>query len=414
MDQEKQHDIALMRYSVISPVISGLPETYSSLEAFYRDASKKGTIAPDGTLKHFAPATIERWYRNYRRGGFDALIPQGRVDEGKPRKLDDDLQEQIRWLKENYPRMSASAIFRQLQDNGSIKRGEISESTINRYVNQLAFQWKTTTNPDMRRYERPHINEVWCGDSSVGPYLKTDDGKKHRVYIIALIDDASRFIVGIDVFFNDNFVNLMSVIKSAVARYGRPQLFNFDNGKSYKNKQMELLAARIGSVIHYDQPYTPTQKAKIERWFRTMKDQWMAGLDIRDFHSLDELRGNLLAYVQTYNQSPHSSLKGMSPQDRYFSEPNLFHRLSEEQIGHSFLLEIERKVSADSVITIDQTEYEVDCRFAKQRIKLRYSADLKDLFFFFFDGTLTTIRLLNKKENAFVKREKVHLCRGEE
>lgn len=377
MDQEKQHDIALMRYSVISPVISGLPETYSSLEAFYRDASKKGTIAPDGTLKHFAPATIERWYRNYRRGGFDALIPQGRVDEGKPRKLDDDLQEQIRWLKENYPRMSASAIFRQLQDNGSIKSGEISESTINRYVNQLAVQLKTTTNPDMRRYERPHINEVWCGDSSVGPYLKTDDGKKHRVYIIALIDDASRFIVGIDVFFNDNFVNLMSVIKSAVARYGRPQLFNFDNGKSYKNKQMELLAARIGSVIHYDQPYTPTQKAKIERWFRTMKDQWMAGLDIRDFHSLDELRGNLLAYVQTYNQSPHSSLKGMSPQDRYFSEPNLFHRLSEEQIGHSFLLEIERKVSADSVITIDQTEYEVDCRFAKQRIKLRYRVIIK-------------------------------------
>ena len=414
MDQEKQHDIALMRYSVISPVISGLPETYSSLEAFYRDASKKGTIAPDGTLKHFAPATIERWYRNYRSGGFDALIPQGRVDEGKPRKLDDDLQEQIRWLKENYPRMSASAIFRQLQDNGSIKSGEISESTINRYVNQLAVQLKTTTNPDMRRYERPHINEVWCGDSSVGPYLKTDDGKKHRVYIIALIDDASRFIVGIDVFFNDNFVNLMSVIKSAVARYGRPQLFNFDNGKSYKNKQMELLAARIGSVIHYDQPYTPTQKAKIERWFRTMKDQWMAGLDIRDFHSLDELRGNLLAYVQTYNQSPHSSLKGMSPQDRYFSEPNLFHRLSEEQIGHSFLLEIERKVSADSVITIDQTEYEVDCRFAKQRIKIRYSADLKDLFVVEADGTLTPIRQKKKKENAFVKREKVHLCRGEE
>ena len=234
------------------------------------------------------------------------------------------------------------------------------------------------------------------------------------VYIIALIDDASRFIVGIDVFFHDNFVNLMSVIKSAVAKYGRPQLFNFDNGKSYKNKQMELLAARIGSVIHYDQPYTPTQKAKIERWFRTMKDQWLASLDIRDFHSLDELRGNLFAYVQAYNQSPHSSLKGMSPQDRYFSEPNLFHRLSDEEIEHDFLLEIERKVSADSVITIDQVEYEVDCRFAKQHIRLRYSADLKDLFVVEADGTLTPIRLLNKTDNAFVKREKVHLCRGEE
>lgn len=132
--------------------------------------------------------------------------------------------------------------------------------------------------------------------SFVGPYLKTPDGKKHKVYIIALIDDASRFIVGIDIFFNDNFVNLMSVIKSVVAKYGRPQMFNFDNSSSYKNKQMELLAACIGSVIHYDQPYTPTQKAKIERWFRTMKNQWMSSLDIRDFHSLDELRGKLSMY----------------------------------------------------------------------------------------------------------------------
>lgn len=414
MDQEKQHNIALMRYSVISPVISGLWEDYSSLTAFFNDASAKGVLAPDGSVKHFAPQTIERWYRSYKKGGFDALIPTGRVDQGLPRKLDAELQEQIKYLKSNYPRMSAAAIHRQLRDNGSIKAGSVSESTVNRYVNQLALEMKTTTNRDMRRYERPHINEVWCGDSSVGPYLKTSDGKKHKVYIIALIDDASRFIVGIDVFFNDNFVNLMSVMKSAVAKYGRPQMFNFDNGSSYKNKQMELLAARIGSVIHYDQPYTPTQKAKIERWFRTMKDQWMSSLDIRDFHSLDELRGNLLAYVQKYNQSVHSSLNGMSPQDRYFSEPNLFHRLSDEEIEHDFLLEIERRVSADNVITIDQVEYEVDCRFSKQHIRLRYSPGLDDIYIVEADGTLTPIRLLNKVENAFVKRDKVRICRGED
>lgn len=414
MTQEKQHDTALMRYSLISPVINGLPEDYTSLDAFYRDAAKKGTISPDGTVKHFSAATIERWYRNYKNGGFDALIPQGRVDEGKPRKLDADLQEQIKYLKQNYPRMSASAIFRQLHDNGSIVTGEVSESTVCRYINQLALELKTSTNRDMRRYERPHINEVWCGDSSVGPCLKTADGQKHKVYIIALIDDASRFIVGIDVFFNDNFVNLMSVMKSAVAKYGRPQLFNFDNGKSYRNRQMELLAARIGSVLHYDQPYTPTQKAKIERWFRTMKDQWMASLDIRDFHSLDELRGNLLAYVNSYNNSPHSSLKGKSPQERFFSEPDCFHRLPDDELDRDFLLEIERRVSADSVIVIDQVEYEVDCRFAKRRIKLRYSPDLKDIFIVEADASLTPIRLLNKTENAFIKREKIHLCRGEE
>lgn len=414
MNQEKAHDIALMRYSIIAPLISGLQDSFSSHEAFFRDASARGVTALDGSTRYFAPTTIKKWYINYNRGGFDALVPSSRADLGKPRKLDDELQEQIRHLKTNYPRISASAIFRQLHDNGSIKLGELSESTVNRYLNLLAVEMKTTTNQDMRRYERPHINEVWCGDSSVGPYLKTGDGKKHKVYIIALIDDASRFIVGIDVFFNDNFINLMSVMKSAVAKYGRPQMFNFDNGAAYKNKQMELLAARIGTVIHYDQPYSPTQKAKIERWFRTLKDQWMAALDIRNFHSLEELRGNLMAYVQHYNQSVHSSLKGLTPQDRFFSEPERIRRLTDEEIKQYFLLEIERRVSSDSVIVIDQIEYEVDCRFARQRIRLRYSPDMKEIFILESDGTLTPIRLLNKQENAFAKREKLHLCRGEE
>lgn len=414
MDQEKKQAIALMRYSAIAPLITGLSDDFESLTAFFNHASIKGVTHPDGTVKHYAPGTIEKWYRNYKEDGFDALIPTGRRDHGKPRKLDEDLQEQIKYLKSNYPRMSASAIYRQLRDNGSIKNGEVSESTVNRYINLIAIQMKTTTNHDMRRYERAHINEVWCGDSSVGPYLKTTDGKKHKVYIIALIDDASRFIVGIDVFFHDNFINLMSVMKSAVAKYGRPGMFNFDNGSSFKNKQMEMLAARIGSVLHYDQPYTPTQKAKIERWFRTMKDQWMASLDVRDFHSLDKLRGNLLAYVHKYNQTAHSSLKGKSPQERFFSEPGRIRRLSDEDIEKSFLLELERRVSADSVIVIDQTEYEVDYRFAKQRIRLRYSPDMKNIFIVEADGTLTPIRLLNKTENAYIRREKIHLCRGEE
>lgn len=414
MEQDKKQDIALMRYSVISPLITGLQEDFPSLDAFFRDASLKGVTAPDGSVRKYAPGTIEKWYRAYKQGGFDALLPAGRSDAGKPRKLDDGIQEQIRYLKTNYPRMSAAAIYRQLQDNGSIRHGEISESTINRYINLLALELKTTTNQDMRRYERPHINEVWCGDSSVGPCLKTPDGKKHKLYIIALIDDASRFITGIDIFFNDNFVNLMSVMKSAVAKYGRPKLFNFDNGSAYKNKQMELLAARIGSALNYCRPYTPTAKAKIERWFRTMKDQWMASLDIRNFSSLDGLRGNLLAWVHLYNNTPHASLKGKTPQERFFSEPELIRRFPQELLDKDFLLEIERRVSADCVIVIDQVEYEVDSRFAKQRIRLRYSPDMKEIFIVEPDNSLTPIRLLNKQENADIKREKIHLCRGED
>ena len=134
----------------------------------------------------------------------------------------------------------------------------------------------------------------------------------------------------------------------------------------------------------------------------------------KEFHSLEELRGSLYAFVQQYNQSPHSSLRGLSPQDRFFSEPEQIRRLSEEDIHQNFLLEIERRVSADSVIVIDQIEYEVDYRFARQRIRLRYSPDMKEIFIVEADGTLTPLRLLNKTENALIKREKVRLCKGDE
>ncbi len=83
-------------------------------------------------------------------------------------------------------------------------------------------------------------------------------------------------------------------------------------------------------------------------------------------------------------------------------------------IDNSFLLEVERRVSSDCVLVIDNIEYEVDCRFAKQRIRLRYSPDMQNIFIVETDKTLTPLRLLNKQENAFVKREKIHLYRGDE
>ena len=104
----------------------------------------------------------------------------------------------------------------------------------------------------------------------------------------------------------------------------------------------------------------------------------------------------------------------MSPQDRFFKEPEQIRRLSDDDIAKDFLLEIERRVSADSVIVIDQIEYEVDYRFARQRIRLRYSPDMKEIFIVETGGALTPIRLLNKTENAEIKREKVRLCKGDD
>ncbi len=387
---------------------------YYTLHVFFRDASQKVYKNHQGEDTKVAASTMEKWFYSYKAGGFDALLPKRRSDIGKQRKLDTDIQEQILFLKKEYPRLPATLIHQKLLENGTIQPKDISLSTINRFLNKIKLEQQFTTNKDMRRYEHEHINEVWYGDSSVGPSL-TINGKKQRTYIIALIDDASRMIVGIDIFFHDNFINLMSVMKSAVTRFGRPKILSFDNGSPYKNKQMDLLAARIGCVLLYNQPYTPTSKAKIERWFRTLKDHWMAALSMKEFPTLEALHVSLLAYVEQYQTSPHSSLNGLSPKERFFEQASIIKRLCDTQIEQSFLLEYQRRVSADSVIVLEEVEYEVPYRYAKQRITIRYSKDFEKVYVIDpITGEATPIALLNKQANAHIKREKIRLTQGED
>lgn len=412
MNDDTRQQIALFRYGILAPLISGTCDELNNRKGFFRDAARKTYTNPRGIDTTLSASTLERWFYQYEKGGFDGLLPQRRVDSGKSRKLDDDMKEQINYLKHEYPRIPATLIHHKLIANGTIIKGEISLSTVNRYINQLNLTNKYTPNKDMHRYERPHINEVWCGDSSVGPYLLVD-GKKKKVWIIAFIDDASRMITGIDLFFHDNFVNVMSVIKSGVSKFGKPKILNLDNGSSYKNKQISLLAARIGTSLSYNPPYTPIGKAKIERWFKTLKQQWMSQLNMTDFKNLDELRISLFNYVKVYNTKVHSSLNGSSPVDRFYKESPLIKRLSKEQIASGFLLEIERRVSIDNVVVINNVEYEVDYRYSKQRILLRYSPDMNDIFIVDkHTGELTPIKLLNKQENSQIKRQKVCLTGG--
>ena len=250
MTFDQKQKTALFRYSVIAPLESGNSDPSISNNEFFRQAAAKSYTDPEGKTVTVGASTIEKWHRAYKKGGFDALFPQTRKDEGASRKLDQDLQSQIRFLMKEHPRITAAEIHRTLLCSGSIHTGQVSQSTVERFVRQEKGREEAPGNQDMRRYERAHINEVWYGDTMYGSWLKDGEGKK-RVYLIALIDDASRFIVAADLFFNDSFENLMTVIRSAVSKFGRPGLFTFDNGASYRNNQMELLAARIGSSVHY-------------------------------------------------------------------------------------------------------------------------------------------------------------------
>ena len=135
IDQKQQ--IALFRYGVIAPLETGTSNPAISNNEFFRRAAAKTYTGPDGKPKTVGASTIEKWHRYYKKNGFEGLLPQGRKDEGVSRKLDQDLKNQIRFLKTEHPRIPAAEIHRQLLANGSIHIGQVSESTIERFVRQL-------------------------------------------------------------------------------------------------------------------------------------------------------------------------------------------------------------------------------------------------------------------------------------
>lgn len=139
----------------------------------------------------------------------------------------------------------------------------------------------------------------------------------------------------------------------------------------------------------------------------------MATTNMSEFSSLTGIQESLDQFVDKYNHTVHSSLNGKTPDERFFSEPEYIRRLASDEIDKDFLLELDRKVSADSVVSIDNVEYEVDSRYAKKRVKLRYSADMREIYLVESNNILTPIRLLNKQENAERKREKIYLSGGD-
>ena len=409
MEENLRNQIALFRYGILAPYIQRQVDTKAPW-TFFRDAADKKYQYIDGTFRSVSPSSIERWLKSYNEKGFDGLKPLGRSDVGKQRKIDDELSKKIAYYVEEYPRLPATQIYEKLINTNEITSKELSLSTVTRFVTAIKKSKGLKPITEYKRYEKEHINEVWYGDTTYGPYI-TIDGKKRRVYIIALIDDASRKITACEAFLEDNYINLMKVIKSGISTCGKPKLFSFDNGANYRSNQMTLLGARIGVAINYCPAYTPTSKAKVERFFLTLKNQYLCLIKPNDYHDLDTFNKDLRTYIQKYNTTPHSSLEdNMSPNDRFYKESNIIIEMSQEKIEKSFLLELERTVTPDSVIKIDNIEYEVDYHYQNQKVLLRYSPDLSKVYVVDkSDDSLKEIKLLDKISNSGVKREKISL-----
>lgn len=101
-----------------------------------------------------------------------------------------------------------------------------------------------------------------------------------------ILDDYSRMIVGGRLFYQENAYNFQKVLKDAVAAYGIPNKLYVDSGAPYKNRQLDMICASIGTVLLHTPVRDGASKGKVERNFRTLKERWLYGLDLKQISSL--------------------------------------------------------------------------------------------------------------------------------
>lgn len=256
--ENEANELALFRFSIIAPVVSN---TYSfpSKMAFFRDASLKEYILPSGKKCVFKSTTLRNWYFDYKRYGFDALKPKTRRDFGTSRKMPTNVSNRIIEIKKELPHITGKAIYNKLLEEGTILAKDFSIATVYRYLNNHNLKYIPTQ--ERKQFEMEHSGDCWQADTSHGPVIKID-GKKVHTYLIQIIDDASRLIVGSEFFLNDNAINFQSVLKQAIKTYGIPKKIFVDNGTPYKNLQFQTICACLGTVLIHAKAYSPESKRK--------------------------------------------------------------------------------------------------------------------------------------------------------
>ena len=305
---------AHFKFALIAPVILGLfPD--ASAAAYYRRVTAEPLLRPDGTTFLYNPGTLQKWVSDYKRGGMDALMPQTRSDKGTTRVLDDLTIEEIYNLREKFPHINATMIHSLLIQNGFITN-DISVRSVQRFIKNNDLKSARCLNiKDRKAFEEPYFGCMWQSDTCYLPYI-TENGKSRRTYLIMIIDDHSRLIVGGEIFYNDNAYNYQKVLKRAIATYGIPDKLYLDNGSPYSNRQLTLICGSVGTLELHTPVRDGASKGKVERNFRTLKDRWLHALDTSKIHSLEEFNALLTKYIHQHNTTIHSSTKE-SPVDRF-------------------------------------------------------------------------------------------------
>lgn len=420
MKHEDRERIAIWRFGFIAPALNNM-HGYPSNAAYFRTLEGKKLRNPvTGQVSEYCKGTFENWLSRYKRNGLEALMPGSRSDSGTFRTLDENAQNYIIGQLEKYPRILNTVIKRRLEDNGIIKE-PVSQSTVDRFIKSYRMK-----NPkkdeyhdgkDRKAFEFEYANQMWQADTT---YLSRIDGQ--RVYLVMILDDASRMAVGFEAFLADNAVNFQKVLKNAIRTNGVPSILFVDNGSPYSNHQLQRICAGLGIQLVHTPVRDGSAKGKIEKSFSTLKKDIFYCEDWSVFKSIDEINQRIHQYIwYDYNTKNHGSKETdkegnlLNARERFLRDQDRFRYCDEEDLDRIFLHTCRRKVRTDATIRYDSVFYEVPMEYIGETVTLVIDPmeALKAWIRSSDDQGLIPVSVLDRKANRKVQRRQHMKIGGE-
>ena len=276
MDKEKKEKIALFRFGVISRLLWIKGEERQQ-EVLLREITSTAWEIPFSRRTVLGRSTVLEWFKKYRDSGskIESLEPQQRSDKGKARSLDEETEQTLVGLKTELKGASLPVILRVARERKLLPPDfHASFQSLYRLFQRLGLNEPQGLKPDLRRYETELPNDLWQSDCMHGPSVIVN-GKVRKSFLFAFLDDHSRLIPHGEFYLQENLKNLTDCLIKALSKRGLPRKIYLDNGPSFRSHQLAHATASLGISLIHCTPYRPEGKGKIERYFKTLRMQFL-------------------------------------------------------------------------------------------------------------------------------------------
>jgi len=161
----------------------------------------------------------------------------------------------------------------------------------------------------LRKLAITRPNQVWCCDITYLPM------RRGFLYLVAIMDWATRKVLAWRVSNTMDSSFCVEALKEALAHYGKPEIFNTDQGSQFTSFAFTGVLQAAEVQISMDGRGRWMDNVFIERLWRSLKYECVY---LNDFETGSELRAGLGRWFDYYNHHrPHSTLAGQTPSEAY-------------------------------------------------------------------------------------------------